>query len=120
MSDVTLEIGTPQISFATHASLVAAAANVMEVGTPTEVELSLLNLADAAARLREDGNAPTGVSDLLSRLASVVGTGDGQSVAEIAHQIRDTVERGRPQVPGGPPTEPPGRPDGLPGRGPGS
>lgn len=77
-------------------------------------------LADAAARLLEDGNAPTAVSDLLSRLASVVGTGDGQSVAEIAHQIRDTVERERPQVPGGPPTELPGRPDGLPGRGPGS
>lgn len=49
MSDITKEIGTPQISFATHASLSPAAANVMEIGTPTEVELSLLNLADAAA-----------------------------------------------------------------------
>lgn len=51
MADVTLEIGTPQISFATHAALSPAAANVMEVGTPTEVELSLLNLADTAARM---------------------------------------------------------------------
>ena len=49
MSDITLEVGTPQISFATHASLSPAAANVMELGTPTEVELSLLDLADAAA-----------------------------------------------------------------------
>ena len=77
-------------------------------------------LSDAAARILLDGTAPTGVNELLLHLASVVSTGDGQSVAEIAHQIRDTVERGRPQVPGGPPTEPPGRPDGLPGRGPGS
>ena len=51
MSNITLEVGTPQISFATHASLSPAAANVMELGTPTEVELSLLNLADAAARM---------------------------------------------------------------------
>ena len=50
MANITLEIGAPQISFATHASLSPAAANKMEVGTPTEVELSLLNLADAAAR----------------------------------------------------------------------
>ncbi len=49
MSDITVEIGTPQISFATHASLSPASANVMELGTPTEVEMSLLNLADAAA-----------------------------------------------------------------------
>ena len=74
-------------------------------------------LADAAARLLEDGDTPTGVSDLLSHLASVVGTGDGQGVAEIARQIRDTVERGRPEALGGPPTDRRGRPDGLPGRG---
>lgn len=49
MSDITLEVGAPQISFATHASLSPAAANVMELGTPTEVEMSLLNLATAAA-----------------------------------------------------------------------
>ena len=49
--DLTLKVGAPQISFATHASLSPAAANVMEVGTPTEVELSLLNLADTAARM---------------------------------------------------------------------
>ena len=73
-------------------------------------------LADAAARLLEDGDTPTGVNNLLSHLASVVGTGDGQSVAEIARQIRDTVERGRPEVPGGPPADR-GRPDGRPGRG---
>ena len=49
--DQTLKVGAPQISFATHASLSPAAANVMEVGTPTEVELSLLNLADTAAAM---------------------------------------------------------------------
>ena len=49
MSDITIEVGAPQISFATHASLVPAAANVMELGSPTEVEMSLLNLADTAA-----------------------------------------------------------------------
>ena len=49
MSDITIEVGAPQISFATHASLSPAAANVMEIGTPTEVEMSLLNLADTAA-----------------------------------------------------------------------
>ena len=49
MSDITIEVGAPQISFATHASLSPAAANVMELGTPTEVELSLLNLATTAA-----------------------------------------------------------------------
>ncbi len=38
-----------QISFATHGSYVAATANVIEIGTPTEVELSLLDLADGAA-----------------------------------------------------------------------
>ncbi len=76
-------------------------------------------LTDAAARLAEDGNAPTGVSDLLAYLATAVGMGDGQGVADVAHQIRDTVERGRPDVPAGPPTSTPGRPDGLPGRGPG-
>lgn len=49
MSDITIEVGATQISFATHASLVPAAANIMEVGTPSEIELSLLNLADTAA-----------------------------------------------------------------------
>lgn len=49
MSDITIEVGTPQISFATHASLSPAAGNVMELGTPTDVEMSLLNLADTAA-----------------------------------------------------------------------
>ncbi len=38
-----------QISFATHASYVAATNNVIEIGTPTEVEMSLLDLADTAA-----------------------------------------------------------------------
>ncbi len=38
-----------QISFATHASYVPTTNQVIEVGTPTEVEMSLLNLADAAA-----------------------------------------------------------------------
>ena len=38
-----------QISFATHASYVAATANVIEIGTPTEVEMSLLDLGDGAA-----------------------------------------------------------------------
>lgn len=38
-----------QISFATHASYVATTNNVIEIGTPTEVEMSLLNLADGAA-----------------------------------------------------------------------
>lgn len=38
-----------QISFATHASYVATTNNVIEIGTPTEVEMSLLDLADGAA-----------------------------------------------------------------------
>ncbi len=38
-----------QISFATHASYVPTTNQVIEIGTPTEVEMSLLNLADAAA-----------------------------------------------------------------------
>lgn len=38
-----------QISFATHASYAPAANNVIEIGTPTEVEMSMLNLADTAA-----------------------------------------------------------------------
>ena len=38
-----------QISFATHASYVATTNNVIEIGTPTEVEMSLLDLADTAA-----------------------------------------------------------------------
>ncbi len=38
-----------QISFATHASYVPTTNNVIEIGTPTEVEMSLLNLADTAA-----------------------------------------------------------------------
>ena len=38
-----------QISFATHATYVATANNVIEIGTPTDVEMSLLNLADGAA-----------------------------------------------------------------------
>ncbi len=38
-----------QISFATHASYAPATNNVIEIGTPTEVEMSLLNLADGAA-----------------------------------------------------------------------
>ena len=49
MSDITIEVGAPQISFATHGSLSPGAANIMELGTPTEIELSLLNLADTAA-----------------------------------------------------------------------
>lgn len=38
-----------QISFATHASYAPGANNVIEIGTPTEVEMSLLDLADGAA-----------------------------------------------------------------------
>lgn len=38
-----------QISFATHASYAPATNNVIEIGTPTEVEMSLLDLADGAA-----------------------------------------------------------------------
>ena len=38
-----------QISFATHATYAPAANNVIEIGTPTEVEMSLLDLADGAA-----------------------------------------------------------------------
>ena len=38
-----------QISFATHASYVADTNQVIEIGTPTEVEMSLLDLADGAA-----------------------------------------------------------------------
>lgn len=47
--DQTLLVGAPQISLATHAALSPGAANVMELGTPTEVEMSFLNLADTAA-----------------------------------------------------------------------
>lgn len=38
-----------QISFATHGSYAPGTNNVIEIGTPTEVEMSLLNLADGAA-----------------------------------------------------------------------
>ena len=38
-----------QISFATHATYAPAANNVIEIGTPEEVEMSLLDLADGAA-----------------------------------------------------------------------
>ena len=38
-----------QISFATHASYAPGTNNVIEIGTPTEVKMSLLDLADAAA-----------------------------------------------------------------------
>ncbi len=38
-----------QISFATHASYVPTGGNIIEIGTPTEVELSLLDVADGAA-----------------------------------------------------------------------
>ena len=38
-----------QISFATHASYVPTTNNVIEVGTPTEVEMSFLDVADGAA-----------------------------------------------------------------------
>ena len=38
-----------QISFATHATYAPGTNNVIEVGTPTEVEMSLLDLADGAA-----------------------------------------------------------------------
>ena len=58
MSDITVEIGTPQISFATHASLSPAAANVMELGTPTEIEFSLLNLATTAAAQSDKFDLP--------------------------------------------------------------
>ena len=38
-----------QISFATHATYAPGTNNVIEIGTPTEVEMSLLDLADTAA-----------------------------------------------------------------------
>lgn len=38
-----------QISFATHATYAPTTNQVIEIGTPTEVEMSLLNLADTAA-----------------------------------------------------------------------
>ncbi len=38
-----------QISFATHATYVPTTNQVIEIGTPTEVEMSFLNLADTAA-----------------------------------------------------------------------
>ncbi len=38
-----------QISFATHASYVPTGGNIIEIGTPTDVELSLLDVADGAA-----------------------------------------------------------------------
>ncbi len=38
-----------QISFATHATYAPGTNNVIEIGTPTEVEMSLLDLADGAA-----------------------------------------------------------------------
>ncbi len=38
-----------QISFATHATYVPTGGNIIEIGTPTEVEMSFLDLADTAA-----------------------------------------------------------------------
>lgn len=50
MADVTVEVGT-QFSFADHAGDFApAAANSLEQGTPTDVDLTLANIADDAAR----------------------------------------------------------------------
>lgn len=50
MSDVTLETTDAQISFANHAGDFSPnATNSLEQGTPTDIELVLLNLADDAA-----------------------------------------------------------------------
>ena len=38
-----------QISFATHGTYAPAATNIIEIGTPTEVELALIDLLDTAA-----------------------------------------------------------------------
>lgn len=97
-----------------------AAATVATLPDQAEAMLAEQALSDAAARILEDGKAPTGVSELLSHLASLVGTDDGQGIATIAQEIRDTVERGGSEAPAGPPTSTPGRPEGLPGRGPGN
>lgn len=97
-----------------------AAATVATLPDQAQAMLAEQALSDAAARILEDGKAPTGVSELLSHLASLVRTDDGQVIATIAQEIRDTVERGGSEVPAGPPTSTPGRPEGLPGRGPGN
>ncbi len=50
-NEILIKVGTPQISFAEHASAFApAAVNNLEVGTPTEVQLNLAAIADTEAR----------------------------------------------------------------------
>lgn len=50
-NEILLKTGTPQISFADHATDFApAAANSLEQGTPTDVELDLASVANNAAR----------------------------------------------------------------------
>lgn len=50
MPDITLEVGT-QLSFADHAGDFAPGTGTsLEQGTPTDVQLALANVADAAAR----------------------------------------------------------------------
>jgi hypothetical protein len=49
MADLVQKTGTPQISFADH-PLTPSTANVLEVGTPTDVQITLANLSNGAAR----------------------------------------------------------------------
>lgn len=50
-NDIKLVTGATQISFADHAGdFSPAAANVLESGTPTDVQISLASVADGAAR----------------------------------------------------------------------
>ena len=50
-NEVLKKVGTPQISFADHAGdFLPTVTNSLEVGTPTDVQLSLASVANAAAR----------------------------------------------------------------------
>ena len=56
----------------------------------------------------DDSPVPEGVADLIAALVTSAGSGDGETVSEIARSIRDTIDVGSGD---GPPVEvPPGQP----------
>ncbi|MDX1468139.1 MAG: hypothetical protein R3258_02255 [Acidimicrobiia bacterium] len=59
----------------------------------------------------EDSPVPEGVADLIATLVTSAGAGDGETIAEVARAIRDSIDVGTPpgppvDVPPGPPSPP--------------
>ena len=70
-----------------------AAVTVATLPDQAQAAVASEALADAAARLLEDGDTPTGVSDLLSDLASVLGTGEASGDGVIpVDELEDAGE----------------------------